>query len=153
MDAQWWQWAKTTKKQLAVWVKKFGHDTKWAEWAKKKYTKSNWLNEWKRLKCKNVTNDTTQSGLSELKKNTQKNNWLGEFWKTFTEDQCFGFENVGELNIQNSYPLLIVLKIMASQMLYNMDNFEIKFFNMKSKSSISIKHLTISRIYIVGWKN
>ena len=99
---------------MAGWVKKIGHDTIWAKWDRKNTQKSNWLGEWKRLKCKNLTNDTTQNGLSELnEQKTQKCNWLGEFSKTFTKDQGLGLESVGGLNKQIAYPLLNVLKIVA----------------------------------------
>ena len=38
-DTKWAEWAKKkySKKALTGWVKKIGHDTKWDEWAKKNY--------------------------------------------------------------------------------------------------------------------
>jgi len=102
---------------LAGWVKKIGHDTLWAKWDRKNTQKSNWLGEWKRLKCKNFTNDTTQNGLSELKLNDSKMQlarwilrniykvskfWVGKCGRVkYTKfiPSVDGAENCGKLNV------------------------------------------------------
>ena len=102
---------------MAGWVKKIGHDTLWAKWDRKNTQKSNWLGEWKRLKCKKFTNDTTQSGLSELKEKNSKmqlarwilkniykgsRSWVGKcgrvkYTKCIPSVECA--ENWGNLNV------------------------------------------------------